>query len=281
MTSNRFHSKIMQSGWVLAGFLAVSAGTAAPPDEGVTEVRDCMADNLVERGALRELEIRSYDGPGEARTLNANMYWRTDPNGQVRVTLHVNQPDSLEGAAYLLRETAQEDEIYVYLPSTKTVKRVTGQGASQSLWGTDFSYGDIRYIQGLLLGDATTRKADASVSGRSVYVLETKAEIPSTGFRKVISYVDKESCTLLKAEFFDSGKTSGETPQKVLQGDPSDLFKTDVYSKEVWLLLGYTMQDLPDGTRSEVRLSEVFLLEDIASAAFDPETFFEPIEGGP
>lgn len=272
-----FCSRLIPCSCVLAALLALPGAMASPPTEDVVEVRDCMANNLVERGALRELEILSYDKHGEASTLNVNMYWRTDPNGRVRVTLHVLQPESLAGAAYLLRETTQDDEIYVYLPEVDAVKQVTGRGDSQSLWGTDFSYQDIKYLQGVILGEASTRQPDSSIAGRGLYVLETKADIPSTGFRKVVSYVDKETCTLLKAEFFNSG----EAPQKVLEGDPSALFQTDVYSKEVWLLLGYTMRDLRNGTRSEIRLGEMYLLEDMASATFAPDTFFEPISNQP
>jgi hypothetical protein len=77
--------------------------------------------------------------------------------------------------------------------------------------------------------------------------------------------VDQATCTLLKSELF--AKVGG--PRKILEGDLSTLLSVDPW----WLILGYSMTDLRAGTRTELRLSDLYLLERLPEALFDPASF--------
>ena len=108
--------------------------------------------------------------------------------------------------------------------------------------------------------------ADQQIAGRPAYLLETTTDAGLAGYRLVRSYVDHESCMLLKAEIF----SEGEKPQKVLEADISTLMEIDPW----WVVLGYKMTDNRAGSHTEVSLSDIFIQERLPSSLFTPEGFY-------
>lgn len=187
--------------------------------------------------------------------------------------MQVTKPDSLAGSAYLLREAKKgADELYVYVPAIGKVRSISGTARGEKLWGTNFSYEEFKLIQGMALADPMKKLADAKVMGRPVFVLESNFTRAQKAFSKVVTYVDQQSCTVLRGELFNhAGRLS-----KVLEGDLSLLFQTSDYSeKPIWLLLGYSMKDVENGTESVVSLGQIQLMEKARASLFDPKTFFQ------
>ena len=236
----------------------------------VDDIRACVRGNLVQRGSLRDLAVKATDAQGESHELKMKLFWKPAKDGAARMNLRVLEPKDLHGSSYLLLEREKGEDVYFFLPANQTVLKVTGNEMARPLWGTDFSYSEIKQVQGLLLGGATKRLADGAVAGRPAFVLETATKAEATGYRKVVSYIDMAGCTLLKSEFF----AKGDKPRKVLEADPSTITHVDTY----WLVLGYSMRNLVEGSHTEITLSDLFLLENKAERLFDPERFYQSDE---
>lgn len=128
-------------------------------------------------------------------------------------------------------------------------KRCRLSERSSAVFGTDFSFADIEQIQTLGIGGVVERRADGRALGRDAFVLEVKtAGAQGAGYT------------------FYAGK---DEPVKVLEADPSTLISIDPW----WLVLGYTMENVQAETRTELSLSDVFLLETLPEGLFDPERF--------
>lgn len=250
------------------------AAAAGEKKGDVDEVLACMKANVVDRGGLRHLQIVTTDRGGGSTTLELNLYWRPSTTGST-VSIQVTQPESLAGAAYLMRENEKgPDDLYVYVPTIGKARRILGAARGENLWGTSFSYDEIKLAQGLVLNGPTIRLADSTLRGRSVFVLESKFGEPEGRPRKALTYVDQKSCTVLRSELFSA---AGELA-KTLDGDLSLLFETsDHDERPIWLMLGYTMKDIENGRRSVVRLGEIHLLERARSSLFAPESFYQPL----
>jgi hypothetical protein len=256
-------------GAVALAFLgAVGAQAADKPKAApntVKDIRACMSDNLVKRGALRDLQLGVYDKEGKVRDLRMRLYWKPSKTGGSRVQLRIVEPQAMLGSSYLLLQEGPNEEVYFYLPGADRALRITGQNMSEPLWGTDFSYGEIKQVMGLLVGGQTQRVADATIGGRPAYVLETKTSAEA-GYKKVLNSVDKASCVLLKSEFV----ASGDKPRKVLEGDLSTLLQADKY----WTMLGYKMTDLSRGTYTTLSLTDLSIDERLSEKLFSPKEFF-------
>jgi hypothetical protein len=241
-----------------------------PKTMTVDDIRGCMRDNLVDRGSLRELNVKATDREGQSHQIKMKLFWKPGKNGLARMNLRVLEPADLHGSSYLLLEQPKGEEVFFFLPANHTVLKVTGNEMTRPLWGTDFSYTEIKQVQGLLLDGMTKRVADANVSDKPSFVLETATRQEVTGYKKVVSYVDQASCTLVKSEFY----AKGHKPKKVLEADLSSLTKVDIY----WLVLGYKMTNLAEGTHTDLTMGDLFLLEKNTEKMFDPEQFYQAAE---
>ncbi|HZP12640.1 MAG TPA: outer membrane lipoprotein-sorting protein [Nevskiaceae bacterium] len=241
-----------------------------PATMTVDDIRACMRDNLVDRGSLRELNVKATDREGQTHEIKMKLFWKPGKDGLARMNLRVLEPKDLHGSSYLLLEKPKGEEVFFFLPANHTVLKVTGNEMTRPLWGTDFSYTEIKQVQGLLLDGLTKRIADANVGDKPTFVLETATRQETTGYKKVVSYVDQASCTLVKSEFF----AKGSKPKKVLEADLSTLMKVDTY----WLVLGYKMTNTAEGSHTDLTLGDLFLMEKNTEKMFDPEQFYQVAE---
>jgi hypothetical protein len=253
---------------------AAAAGTApaapAAPLKTLDEIQACMSRNLVTRAALRDLKVDVADREGNGHGLRMKLYWKPAANGDVRVNLRLVEPLPMKDSGYLLLQNGGNEEVYFHLPTESHAIRITGKNTSEPLWGTDFSYGEIKQVLGLLYSGDTVVGADGVYATRPAYVLETTTDLDTTGYRKVVSYVDQGTCVLLKSQFY----VKGDVPLKVLEADPASILTLDQYS----VVLGYGMRNLEEGTRTKVELSDFTLLERLPESLFDPKRFFEPFD---
>lgn len=254
--------------------LSAAAAAAEAPKATVTpgkklgagEIRECMRKNFAHRGALRDLSVETTDREGKKHPLKMRLFWKPSKAGQMRMNLRVLEPADLKGSSYLLLEKPKGEDVYFHLPALKLTQKISGENSSQPLWGTEFSYAEIKQVQGMLIGGATTRKADAKVGERAVFVLETQTKADETGYEQVQSSVDQLTCTLLKSEFIAGGKAV-----KRLDADVATLLTVDEYS----VVLSYTMHNLKSGTRTTLNMSDLSLLEGTREPLFDPKTFYQ------
>ena len=236
----------------------------------VQSIRACMSKNLVARGALRDLGLDVYDKEGKIRSLRMRLFWKPSKTRGQRVNLRLLEPAAMSGSSYLLLQEGGNEEVYFYLPGADRALRITGQNMSEPLWGTDFSYGEIKQVLGMLVVGDTKRAPDAQIAGRPVYVLETQTKVEETGYRKVVSMVDQASCTLLRSEFY----ARADAPRKLLDADVSSLLQADKY----WAVLAYTMTDVLRNTHTQLNLTDLSFDERLSDKLFDPQKFFQQPE---
>jgi predicted RND superfamily exporter protein/outer membrane lipoprotein-sorting protein len=123
----------------------------------------------------------------------------------MRVTRFLSPPDVKGTVSLLIEHSRRDDDIWIYLPALKKVRRLVASNKKDSFVGTDFSYGDVighkveEWNHKLL--------ADETVDGKPCYVVESTAKIAETkdnnGYSKRISWVSKDSFVTMKAHFFD------------------------------------------------------------------------------
>ena len=164
-------------------------------------------------------------------------------------------------------ENGGRDAIYMYLAALQRVRRVQGQQAAESLWGTDFSYEDVKQVQGILTSGKTEKLADETLADRKVWVLSvTPAEADVSNYMKVVSYVDQQTCVVLQTEFFER---EGQ-PRKRLTADATSLAQLG----DRRVVKEYLMQDLRDETQTTLSLSNIEHDQDIPSRLFSRQSFY-------
>ena len=248
--------------------LLLWAGTALAADDAAKVVQ-CMRANVPPGMTIGTLELTMVDRGGGSRTVKGHMYTARDatPKGLMSASLRVDAPADLKGAAYLVRETDDylRDGMFVYLPSVKRVRRITGTFADGALFGTNFSYFDFKQMESAF-GDLTpTLERDEDVNGRPAHVLAFNVlEGTETRYTGGRLWVDEEACVVVKAEFNEGAK-----PVKSFTTPPGSLRK----AAGIWYLAEVEMVEPGMGTRTIARIARLDTKADIPRRHFDPNAF--------
>jgi outer membrane lipoprotein-sorting protein len=230
----------------------VEAAVSAASDgaDGLDEVVACVRANEPRESVVQEAEITTLDSTGADRTIEAKVYWKRDKKRLSRVYVSVEEPANLRGSAFLMIERADRpDDMWLYLPEIRKVRRISSRTVSGSLFGTDFSYEDIKNLRPEFSKDDGRRLPDAEIDGRGVYVVEVEPDA-STGssYSRIVSYVDREYCVPLKMEFYAESDL-----RKVMTINPEKLTR----EANIWVPRDIVLRDLDNETESRFVVAEV------------------------
>ena len=250
--------------------LALSVCTSAWADDA-QKVLECMRGNVSASLRVQDIELTSTDRSQGSRSLRGKLFALRETQNDlshVRVMLKVSAPENLAGSAFLLREATEVSEqgMYVYLPSVRRVRRITGEFADGALLGSDFSYQEFRQLQNSFQDLNSTLEPSEVIEQRPVYVLSSTplAGSPSGNVR-IRSWVDQKTCVPLKVEFYQN-----QSLQKVMTIPVSALKQ----SNQRWYPAEATIRDVRSGTSSQLRVLGVQSGGKIWKGTFEPSLFY-------
>ena len=217
----------------------------------VDEISQCVRDNLPSKSSTQTITIRSTNRVGDVAESSAAIFWQQDDDGLSKVLLRFSKPLDMRDSGVLMLEKADRSpDTFLYLPSTKMVRRVSSRAASSSLFGTDFSYEDFSRLVGMADDSAKERGEDIEVAGRPAYVVSaTPGPESGSSYERVVSFIDQETCVPLRIESYEDG---GKL-RKRLSADISKLSREG----SSWVSLHQTMEDLRDETRTELVIETI------------------------
>ena len=162
--------------------------------ETIQDVDACVEANLPAESSIQTVVMDAHDRIGSVTQTRARIYWRRFDKGLSRVLVRLSDPPEMRGAAILMMEqSADRNDILMYLPELDRVKRVTGHMLSGSVFGTDFSYEEFEGLQGLRNDNfERTLEGTESVEGRPTYIIES---VVKPGFEDRSAY-RRTRCTV-------------------------------------------------------------------------------------
>ena len=247
--------------WVLPN-LALAAPAAAPDP-----LVQCMSDNLPQSLRVQDVELTTWDRAGQERQMKGRIFGARGDDRGGRLMARVEHPGDLAGTAFLLREAASgATEMYVYLPATNRVKRLTGSNMNGKLWGTDFSYNEFRRITSAFVGGRVESRAAAQHEGRPVHELTlTPPPAEREPYDQIRVLVDSQSCVPLQAEF-----RKGPRVRKVLTVPAASLRQAGKH----WYAGELQLRDVLEGTRTRLRVLGVTADARPSKSHFHPQQFY-------
>jgi hypothetical protein len=223
------------------------AARAADPDPLEIVRRNFNVDKVTDARAEITMALISEGGARRERsTLSLS---KLLPNGidRERIIRFVS-PAEVKGTATLLIEHADgDDDIWIYLPALRKVRRLIANNKKDSFVGTDFSYGD---IIGHRIDDWTYQLVGReTVDGSGTYVIEAvprSAEVREmSGYGKRKFWIRTDNNVAVKGTFWDgNGALLKElTADDVRMIDPK---------ADKWQAFRLIMQNRQTGHRTEL-----------------------------
>ena len=250
-----------------AAGLAIAPGARgqtadAVPGKSIQEISNCVTANAPARTMRQRVDLESTDRAGDGRRYDMTIEWKKGDDGQAKTLMRLTAPPDLRGSAFLMieRENRQPD-LFSYLPELERVRRLTVRAAAGSLFGSDFSYEDMRRLQNFADPARSTLLGSEDAQGRPVWRIETKpAPEDASAYVKIVSLIDRERCVPLRSELY---KRDGELT-KLITVPPSRV----VREGKRWVPMEITIEDKGAGTRSALIVKDVEIDIDIPDKRF-------------
>lgn len=218
--------------WIVtAGLLLTLWLTAGSVLAADLSARDIMEKNFYAtkvRHMISDSTMILTNDKGQQRVRKMHGVSVLQPNGiDSKLMIRFLFPGDVQGTGYLqLQHHDSDDDMWIYLPALKKVRRLVANNKKDSFVGSDFSYGDIllpvvdtyRYT---LLGSEV-------LDGEDCYVIEA---VPATeqikrdyGYAKRVVWVRKSNFMEKKVEYFDTTGRPLKTQMvpQVKEVDPQD-----------------------------------------------------------
>lgn len=184
---------------VVVALGALSARAEETAQEISKKSREKGALNLVGLTADLKLVTTSSDGKAKEQVLSTTS---KTINGKSHALARFSAPAGVSGVAVLTIEGApgEGDDVSLYLPKLKRVRKVAKSDRGKSFMDTDFAYADI--TSNGASDDALKRLPDEKVEGRPCFVLKGKGDDGSP-YGDVTLWVDQQTYVPMKVEYQD------------------------------------------------------------------------------
>ena len=187
---------------------AITLSTPAPAQAQAIDVTAMMAESLRATKPLRSQAVGRFiltNQAGQARVRQTTSVSELKSDGiNNRRIVRFSAPADISGTAVLTIENAGEDDIWVYLPALKKVRRLTASNRKDAFVGTDFSYGD---VLGHPVDEWTHRLVRSeTIDGASARVIESlprnAAVATDTGYSRRVNWLRVSDAVPLRTEFY-------------------------------------------------------------------------------
>lgn len=215
----------------------------------------------------RRLVMELIAKDGFSRTRETRFLRRTEEDVR-KLVIFYESPKTLEGTAFLTHDHAEpgrDDDLWLYLPALRKVRRIASSDRGRAFLSTDLSYEDVKLETRVSLADYTYRTLGRETEeGEPRLVLEATPVDEDTayelGYGRVELRVDPAIWLVRRAEYEDPAGRRLKTAwiRDVRQVDG------------IWTAHEIEVHDHQSGHRT------VFHFEDVAYETGIPESAFTP-----
>ncbi|WP_455379345.1 outer membrane lipoprotein-sorting protein [Petrachloros mirabilis] len=202
---------VLLVGLVMVSSVVFDQGTGRPIAAAELSARDVAEKNFYVTKIphlYNESTMTLINDKGQERVRKSRSVTVLQPNGiDSTIMIRFLYPGDIEGTGYLqIQHSDGEDDMWIYLPALKKVRRLVANNKRDSFVGSDFSYGDIL----LPVVDTYTHRLlpDEMLDGEECWVLES---LPATeeiekdyGYSKRIAWVRKSNFMEKKVVYYDT-----------------------------------------------------------------------------
>ena len=192
---------------------ALAVACSLRPD--VAQAQGLTAEEMMERnyavtraaGSFSQATFRLINASKQERVRKTFGVTKLQKNGSdnMRVTRFLSPPDIRGTVTLLIEHAGRDDDLWIYLPGLKKVRRLVSSNKKDSFVGTDFSYGD---IMGHRPSDWRHSLAgEETVDGQPCVVIASTpasaAVKEQSGYSRRLTWVRKDNFVSVKGQFWD------------------------------------------------------------------------------
>jgi hypothetical protein len=157
-----------------------------------------------------------YDADGDSVRRSYSRMVLEQPEKGDKLIFKFISPAEIKGVAVLTFENpGSSDDSWLYLPSNKRVRRVSGANNTASFQGTEFTYEDLSNLDPkeykwqfleeteLEIKKVKVKESEKETEKIKVYKLSAKPTYKNTGYSRLILYINTETWRQEQVDYFD------------------------------------------------------------------------------
>ena len=172
------------------------------------EIAKMVDEKPTPRDMVNTTNMVLTNSKGKTRT---NVMMSRSIDGNKKQIIWFLEPKDDRGVAFLkIEHNNKDDEMRMWLPAFKKVRRISSKRKGDAFMGSDLSYEDLTSRD---LNEYTYKRLDDElVNGTQCFVLESKPNTSAkSSYSKHISWIDQGSLTIVQEHSFDKrGKLKKE-----------------------------------------------------------------------
>jgi outer membrane lipoprotein-sorting protein len=190
---------------VFAALFLPPAGKAgiAAQSPGAYEIMKQAEDRYTGDSAQYNLTMTLAGGRGAPRVRELGYYFK-DYGDTEKVFMIFKNPRDTAGTGYLsfsYDDDSRDDDVWLYLPAMKRVRRITGSGKNDDFMGTDFTYEDMGNRS--LNKDTFSLRGEEVLDGEPCWVVEAKPKDGRDPYSRRVIWVRKDSYIINAVDYYD------------------------------------------------------------------------------
>lgn len=236
---------------VLVALLVATSGVAGRA--GAEEARSVMERSESRTKARTErttytMELLDADGEVE-QTRTLEVFYKRESDHEVTLQKFLSPPLLEDTGMMIVDRGKPSNDIWLYLPATRRLRRISGAEKSNWYLGTQFTYEDFEDYNLEAYG-FTLRDEAACHDGARCWVIEavatSESEKDATGYGKKVYWIEKESLYPVRVDYLD------QEGSEIKRLTASGLKEIGDY----WRPAEIIMRDLRNDRRTRIRAEE-------------------------
>jgi outer membrane lipoprotein-sorting protein len=200
---NTMKTKIVFAAALISLLTAGAAFAQAPAAPTGYDIMKQADERYTGDTARYKLTMTLTSGRGAPRIREVSYYFK-DYGDTEKILMYFNSPRDVAGTGYLsfaYDDESKDDDMWLYLPAMKRVRRITGSGKNDSFMGTDFTYEDMGSRN--LSKDDFSLQGEETVDGAPCWVVEAKAKDNKDPYGRRVIRVRQDSYVITAVDYYD------------------------------------------------------------------------------
>jgi outer membrane lipoprotein-sorting protein len=236
--------------------LLINLNLIASEEMTADEIIDTMTETLNPEQSRGKMKMTIVTSTGQERTFEYETFSKNQ--GEKSLMKYI-KPSRVKDQAILMLNDA--NDIWIYFPRTKRIRKLATHAKKQKLEGSDFSYEDMGGSDAFIEEYDAARFKDEKKEGRICYKLELTRKVESNAsYSKVILWVDKETFVPLVIDYYHEDDPNLWEKQLVC----SDIKLID----NIYTPMKCVMYNKLDNTQTSMEIIEVTYNVDLSDDIF-------------
>lgn len=167
----------------------------------VEKVGEEMGQRLRSRDEQFVVKMKIIEADGSSKDREMKI-WRFSPQKKEHYLLvRMQKPQDLKGTSLLATLKGDQEDKWIYLPSTKQTRRLTGESGQGGILGSELSTEDFDFNRDQSAQSAV--KKELNIKGKKYLLIESDVASTSSSYSRIVSYVSATDFVPVKVECFD------------------------------------------------------------------------------